>query len=211
MINSKSLMRELFTKPSQFALEVIGDEKIFEASLPQIMNHFLLGFASNIEAVLYNSPRQMKESIEVNFSGGVTKEEALKQLDTLEVNKNIYKLSSVTHARGLFKNMIYDHAVNDGYEFFKMVVPEPIRINGQDVIPSPDQLNPSGMTVKWLFLILAITEWNRRTDDSNSAPVSGLGIHHNSFEYYLPIRGDDLEEEKKISDEQRKELLPESK
>jgi hypothetical protein len=205
-IFAKSLVKPLFAEPVSIASEFINSDVFSEATMAQVVNHFLMGFASNIKGVLTNSPRQMKEAVEVNFSGGVTKDEAIKQLDTLAVNRNIYKLSSITHARGVFKNLIYRNAVDDGFEFFKMVIPDAFSIDGDQVIPQPKELAPSGMTIKFLFLILALNEWNKRTDDNNTAPVSGLGLHHNSFEYYLPIRGENLEEEKEISRNQRSEL-----
>jgi len=40
----------------------------------------------------------------------------------------------------------------------------------------------------------------------NTNVVGGLGLHHGSQDYYLPIGFEELIDEKEISKEQRKEL-----
>jgi len=205
---SKRTEGRLFKPSIALAQQAIGSD-IFEASSTKI-NSFIRGFASNVKAVVDNSARQIKEAIEVNFAGEVPLDEALKQVKGFSFNRNIYKLAAITHARALFKKLVYDKSAKDGYEDYKMVIPDRLKIAGQVVIPRPSGLKKDGKTASWLWLILAIEEWQSRVGDDTPSPITGLGIHHNSFDYYLPIKKENLEEEKKISRLQRKKLKNES-
>ncbi len=58
-----------------------------------------------------------------------------------------------------------------------------------------------------LYLIKSKKEWNEKygTKD-NVNVVGGLGMHHNSKDYYMPVWQDERAEQDEISREQRKEL-----
>jgi hypothetical protein len=48
-------------------------------------------------------------------------------------------------------------------------------------------LNPSGMTNKYLGQIKTFDEWARINGTENINVVAGLGLHHGSLEYYYPV------------------------
>ena len=164
---------------------------------------FEAGYISNAKGVLFNEPRRMKEAVVLNYGSGVSIDLALKQADSMTFNRNIYKLSTITHARGAFQGVIYENAKKDGFTFYKVVVPS-LRLADVD---------PSGRTAALLFTIGTAAMINKavskKTDGANSDAVKGLGIGHGTYEYYYPIESDKLDEEQKIARRQRKEFFEE--
>jgi hypothetical protein len=160
-------------------------------------NSFVKGYLSNMKGVLFNEPRRIREKIMENFGTSVARNLAIKQVGTLNFNRNIFKLSTVTHARAAFKNVIFQNAQWQGFVFYKMVVPKQVE----------NDLSAFGRTALLLYLIKTVAEWNKdSTPDNNTNAVSGLGLHHNSAEAYYPIMTDELDEEREISKEQRAKL-----
>jgi hypothetical protein len=150
-----------------------------------------------MKGVLFNEPRRIREKIMENFGTAVARNLAIKQVGTLNFNRNIFKLSTVTHARAAFKNTIFQNTEKQGFVFYKMVVPKQVENN----------LSAFGKTAALLYLIKTVAEWNKETTpDSNTNTVSGLGLHHGSQELYYPIMTDELKEEEVISAEQRAKL-----
>jgi len=186
---SDSLGRKIFGKAEFFVNE--GE-----------FNSFRRGYRSNMKAVLYNEPRRMRERIDENFGTGVARNLAIKQVGTLKFNRNVYKLSSITHPRAAYKNILLNNHNKQGFVFYKMVVPKQVG----------SKLSPFGKTAALLYSIKTVADWNKNaTDDTNANTIGGLGLHHGSQEYYYPVMSDEMEEEEAIAKEQRRKLKPQTK
>lgn len=165
-----------------------------------ILGGFVIGWVSNLLGVFYNEPRRMKENVSMNFASQVSVDLAVKQSGALTFNRNIFKLSVVTHARGLYNAMVFSAGQTVGAEHYKVLVPSSKLV----------QLSPHGTIAGVLFGIYTVSELNNRSNNktggNNTSAINGLGLHHNSFEYYMPIYEDDLESEMEISSQQRRDL-----
>lgn len=170
---------------------------IFGLALPSNIiqeqkTRFRLGLISNIKGYFGNSFRRFNELFVDNiYSGSNKRSLATDQLKEISFNENYFNLSILTHYRGLFKSLIYQGA-KDKTQYFKALVPK-------EAIPS---LSPSGYTKSILFLIKTKDEWDKTKDLVNVNVVDGLGLHHNSLEYYKPVLGN-LEKELALSKNQR--------
>jgi hypothetical protein len=111
-------------------------------------------------------------------------------------------LSLVTHPRALYKYIIFDESIEQGFTLFKTVVPTN---RYEDLVA-----RPFGITAGVVFTILTAAQINKyanKTTGSKTAEaVTGLGLHHGSYEYYYPIESTMLDEEEEIARMQR-ELL----
>ena len=199
-LTSEHFLQSVFGKVGRMAVQTLKENASF--ATPEFvideaqMRAFKKGYLSNIEAFLFNEPRRVLESIEANFGTEASQKLVLEQVGTIQFNRNIYKLSLLTHARGAVKAAIFDQSQRQGYTFWKKVVPKGTEKN----------LSPSGITALSLFLILTASQWNKRAKESVPNAVSDLGAHHGDFSYYYPISSEDLEEEQAIATRQR-ELL----
>lgn len=159
------------------------------------------GYWSNVKALLFNDPRRMKENLVLNFGTAVAVALALKQTDETKFNRNVYNLSTATHARSAYNEMVVEDAVEDGFAHYKVVAPTN-RI---------DDISPDGMTSKVLYKIFTLAALdkliNKMTDGKNANATTGLGLHHNSFIYLYPVQENELENEAVISSEQRKSVV----
>jgi hypothetical protein len=64
-----------------------------------------------MQGVIFNESRRMKENIVLNFGSEASKDLSIKTAISTEFNKNILRLSFVTHPRAAYKNIIYDTSV----------------------------------------------------------------------------------------------------
>lgn len=66
------------------------------------------------------------------------------------------------------------------------------------------------MTASMVFTIQTAAQINQAasvaTAGKTAEALTGLGLHHGSFEYYYPIASVNLPEEEAIAEQQRKEL-----
>jgi hypothetical protein len=166
------------------------------------MEAMLRGYRSNIEAVLFNDPRRVKESIDMLMSTNVEINLAKKSIDDMVIfNRNTLKLSVTAHTRGAYTSALYDVAQKEGYTFFKVVVPT----------NKIKELSPSGMTMGILFAVMTVTAINayanEKTDGKNAGAVQELGLHHGSYEYYMPVPSEDVEAMQELAEQQRQEVL----
>jgi len=122
----------------------------------------IYGYNSNINAFFFNDLRRLKEQIVSNL------------LSTRSINwtfnRNIYKLSVLSHLRGFFRALVFQGSKNltDKYKLF---VPS-------FVLPT---LKTNSTTKKFLLKTLTVKEWFKVSE------LDGLGLHHNSQEYYYPV------------------------
>lgn len=201
LINS-GMQERFFAKTHKAALATLKWNSGFFAEEMKInqgkFNSFIAGYISNVEGVLFNEPRKIKENVVLNFGSHVSFDLALEQAGQLKFNRNIFKLSTVTHARAAYSSIVYDASVKDGFTFFKVLVPK----------NKIKEISPEGQTAKVLFGIFTAAQlnqmMNKESEGKNANSVSGLGLHHGSFEYYYPIASVDLGEEEKIAAEQKK-------
>jgi hypothetical protein len=203
IVNGKTLSKDCLKRVAKLALITKDDinkakklsDDIF-LSEGQIKS-FLAGHISNISAFTYNESRRVLENAHDNIRQEVSLNLALKQVNEMEFNRNIYKLSVTAHPRGLFRNIIADTADKAGVKYYKMVVPK----------SKIGKLTPSGKTMAILFMILTAQQINQRTGTKNNVDtVGGLGGHHNSYEYAYPI-DHYTEEEKELARLQRLEAV----
>lgn len=198
------MQERFFAKTQKAAVAALQENSAFFAEEVKInqgkFNSFIAGYISNVEGVLFNEPRRIKENIVLNFGSHVSFDLAIEQAGQLKFNRNIFKLSTVTHARAAYSSVIYDASVKNGFTFFKVLVPK----------NKLKDLTPDGQTAKVLFGIYTAAQlnqmMNKESDGKNANAVSGLGIHHGSFEYYYPIASTQLDEEQEIADEQKRNL-----
>lgn len=201
LLNSP-LQERLFMKTKSMA---INNLKNNEKLLAEIhvdegqFNSFISGYKSNIMGVLFNEPRRIAEDIILNFGSQVSIELAIKQAEGISFNKNIFKLSAVTHARAAYSNIIVGATTKEGFTMFKVLVPK----------NKLKEVSPSGRMAMYLFGIYTIAQLNKRAneeaDGKNAAAAGGLGLHHNSYEQYYPVESEKLDEEIEIAKEQKRE------
>lgn len=160
-------------------------------------NSFMAGHVSNMEAFINDEGRRFVESAEVNFGGNADFDQVMLQVDSIRFNRNTYSLSDKAHMKGYYNATIVRTAQDNGLNQFKMLMPRTV---------TTDQLDPFGGMASNLFLIHTFSEWAQRMPDKNANPLSGLGMHHNSPDYYYPIYPDELEEETMRATEQRADL-----
>ena len=202
LLNSPLQLR-LFSITKKKALEAIKDDEkqLSEIEIDEAkFNSFVRGYTSNVEGVLFNDPRRIAENIILNFGSQVSVDLAVKQADGIEFNRNILKLSTITHARAAYNAIQFDANVQRGFTHFKVLVPK----------KTVKTLNPTGKTAELLFGIFTAAELNKKiheeTGGKNTDAIAGLGIHHGSFTYYLPVSSEQLSEEKALSKQQRAKL-----
>jgi len=201
------LQDEIFDEALSKSRETLEDnEKLLATNAMARFDSFIKWYTSNMQGVLFNEPRRMKEDIVLNFWSEAMKDLAIKTAKNTTFNKNVLRLSFVTHPRAAYKNIIYDVSVNEWFTFFKTVVPA-------NKISNVVQ-RPSWKTFSILYTILTaagINELvNKDTKGKTAEAVSGLGLHHGSFEYYYPIESNKLSEEEQIAKEQRAKLKEEA-
>ena len=172
------------------------------------LNAFRAGHLSNVKGFVYNEGRRIQERLLDNFTQKASINLVVKQTKNIKMNRNITKLSIVTHPRALFNNLIFTNAEKEGVKKFKVLVPK----------NKVQDLNPNGKTAELLFKIKTFQQLNNEGNiKSNSNVVGGMGLHHGSTEYYFPLwplliiaeyeRRKRVEEEERIAEEQRKEFL----
>ena len=198
-----NMQKSLFSKTKHMAVSTLkaNNKKLSDIFVDAgQFNSFIAGYVSNIKGILFNEPRRIEEDLILNFGSGAALVLVLTQAEAIAFNRNILELSVVTHARSAYENIITDQAIRDGFVFYKVVVPKN-KIAG---------VSPFGIIAALLFGIYTIAQLNKRmnkdSDGKNAASVGGLGLHHGSYEYYYPIESDMMDEEKAISQEQRKQF-----
>lgn len=143
----------------------------------------------------------MLENITLNY-GSEASVDLAKKTAEVSLNKNILSLSFITHPRALYKFIIYSDAQAEGFTMFKTLVPTNLIGNVID--------RPFGMTASILFTIQTAAQINKAvsaaTAGKTAEAVTGLGLHHGSFEYYYPIASTDLPLEEEIAKAQREAL-----
>lgn len=164
-------------------------------------NSFMAGHLSNIEAVFFNEERRMLENIESNFGNGLSLDVIKSQVDNIKLNRNILKLSVVAHPRAVFRGEILRWGESNDITNFKMLIPRNVK------------LDPAGTTIASVFLIKQLLDWEEKNADQQNGGgvVGGLGLHHGSQEYYLPIAANELTAAQELSRDQRKNLEKVSK
>ncbi len=163
---------------------------------------FIEGYKSNMQGVLYNENRRVLENITLNYGSEASVDLAQQTAAEISINKNILSLSFITHPRALFKYVIYNEAQAEWFTMFKTIVPT-------DKIPNVID-RPFGMTASLIFTIQTAAQINKAasvaTAWKTAEAVTGLGLHHGSFEYYYPVASAELIEEELIAKAQRDEL-----
>ena len=203
MVNSP-IQKRLFEKTKRKAIASVKENKklLEEIKINDAQfNSFISGHISNVEGILFNEPRRIKEKIILNYGSQVQVALAVKQAKDIAFNRNILKLSTVTHARGAYNAIQYSSAIDQGFTMFKPVVPR----------QTLKKVSPSGMTSSILFKLLVAAEINRiinnKTNGETTDALTGLNLHHNGFTYFYPIAMEDQEREKEIAEQQRKNFL----
>lgn len=197
------MQERLFKKTVQSAVSAYDTFSLKLSVDPIKLRGMVRGYISNIEAVLMNDPRRVKEQVDLLLTTGAVVATSIIAVNEMQVfNRNTLKLSVQAHARAEFNSIVYDEAVAGGFTFFKVLVPK----------QKMKDVKPDGMTAGILFTILTalgINEYaNRQTEGKNASAVQGLGLHHNSYEYYMPVPSDDLKDQEELSTFQRSQIAP---
>jgi hypothetical protein len=200
------LEKEIFDEALAMASKTLDDNEkklaswTLEIKRGQI-DTFIEGYKSNMQGVIYNESRRVLENITLNY-GSEASLDLAKETADISINKNILMLSFVTHPRALYKFAVYTEAQKEGFTMFKTLVPT-------DKLPNVID-RPFGMTASLIFTIQTAAQINMTasamTAGKTAEAVTGLGLHHGSFEYYYPIASTDLELEEEIARIQREEL-----
>ena len=120
------------------------------------------GYNSNISAFFFNDLRRLKEQAVSDLLST--------RAITWSFNRNIYKLSVLSHLRGFFRALVFQGTKNLTQKY-KLFVPS-------FVLPT---LKSNSTTKKFLLKTLTFKEWFKISE------LDGLGLHHNSQEYYYPV------------------------
>lgn len=195
------MQKRMFAQAQKMALGAFDSFSVSLSESDIKMDGMLRGYKSNIVAVLYNDPRRVNEQMDIILTTGAQVEPARKAIEDMTVfNRNILKLSVQAHPRAAFTTIVYDEAAKEGFTFFKVLVPSS-RLK---------DVSPSGMTMGILYSVMTVAAINayanKETDGKNPSAVQGLGLHHNSFEYYMPVPSEDVEEMQALGEYQKKEL-----
>lgn len=201
------LQDEIFTAAIDRAKSTLddNDKKLsWSLDIPQgQINTFIEGYKSNMQGVIFNESRRVLENITLNYGSEASVEAAKETAKAISFNKNILSLSFVTHPRALYKFIIYDESIGEGFTLFKPIVPN----NRKSDLAA----RPFGITAGIAYTILTAAQINayaaKTTDGKTADALTGLGLHHGSFEYYYPIASVDIDSEKEIAKIQRDEIL----
>lgn len=200
---SKMYIGPLMKGSSAFASMALSKmsrvQKFFDVFVAEeTINAFTAGHLSNVRGFIFNDGRRTKERLLDNFTQNSSIRLVIQQSGKLKLNRNITKLSIITHPRALFKNIIYENAAKDGVIHYKPLIPSQKR----------DELSPTGAIAAVLFGLFTMQQLNTKGDDKNNANVvGGMGLHHGDFSYMYPVDEDYIEEEERIAREQRKRFL----
>jgi hypothetical protein len=158
------------------------------------LRSFMAGHISNITAFLESEERHILENIESNFGNGLALTIINSQITALKTNRNTLRLSVESHPRAVYRGEILRASQSQNINNFKMLVPFGVR------------LLPSGATIGKVFLIKNLFQWESENANQQNAGgvVGGLGLHHNSQDYYYPVTDEELEIAQQLSKEQRK-------
>lgn len=201
------IQNEIFNEAKKWAKDTLDTNDTFLAKRVNVagegqINTFIDWYKSNMQGVIYNESRRVLENITLNYGSESSVELAKKTAQEISINKNILSLSFITHPRALYKFIIYSDAQAEGFTMFKTIVPTSLLQNVID--------RPFGMTASIIFTIQTAAQINQAasvaTSGKTAEAVTGLGLHHGSFEYYYPIASTDLEIEEEIARIQREEL-----
>lgn len=204
------LQGDIFARAISFAKGTLSDNEemsrqySWSLDIPQgQINTFIEGYKSNMQGVIFNESRRVLESITLNYGSEASVELAKETAKAISFNRNILSLSFVTHPRALYKFIIYDESIGEGFTLFKPIVPNN---RMADLVA-----RPFGITAGIAYTILTAAQINayaaKTTDGKTAEALTGLGLHHGSFEYYYPIASVDIDSEKEIAKIQRDEIL----
>lgn len=164
------------------------------------VNTFIEGYKSNMQGVIFNESRRVLENITLNYGSEASLDLAKQTAEAITFNRNILTLSFVTHPRALYKYIIFDESITEGFTLFKTVVPEN-RLS---------DLRPFGITAGIAYTIMTAAQINKYASETTGGrtaeAVTGLGLHHGSYEYYYPIESANIDAEQEIAKIQREEL-----
>jgi len=198
---SSPIETRLFDKSIMMAMKTVKTDRSFFSQ--KTINSIKDGYRSNVEGILFNEPRRIEERIILNFGSNVAKQEAITEALETHVNRNILKLSTLTHPRQAFNSTVNEMALAEGFTFFKPVVPK----------NKLKDLSPSGMTTSLIYNIYTeaqLTEAvNSMGTKTNVSPLMGMNIHHGGYMYFLAIASVYLAQEQERAKLQREELLAE--
>lgn len=198
-----AIQERLFKKSVQMASLAYDGFSVSLSEVDEVkVAGMVRGYKSNIAGVLFNDPRRVKEQMDIILTAGTELETARNAVDDMVIfNRNVLQLSVQAHARATFNTIVYDSAVAGGFTFFKVLAPK----------QKLKDINPTGMTMGILFAVMTAFEINRyaneQTDGKNPSAVQGLGLHHNSYEYYMPVPTSDVEEQKELGKQQKEDVL----
>lgn len=116
-----------------------------------MVNTFIDGYKSNMQGVIYNENRRVLENITLNYGSEASLDLAKNTAD-IQFNRNILALSFITHPRALYKMVIYNGAIEEGFTMFKTLVPT-------DKLPNV-MARPFGMTASMIFTISTAAQIN---------------------------------------------------
>lgn len=187
---------ELLEMPRSLGRDLLGSIGIEDDDINYglIDFSFRQGLLSNIGAYFENEFRRVRERMVDTFTQGVKPSKALQSMKPLSFNKNVYKTSAVEHSKGLFRAVIREGAKLSGINHFRAYIPT------KKIQETLDR--PNSETLQTLFMIKTENEWNK-LGNSNPNVVGGLGLHHNSSDYYLPIPNNKLMEAKALTNKLR--------
>lgn len=163
-------------------------------NLSTVQKMISYGYLSNISAYFFNETRRIKESTYENiFSGANQRSLATEQIESIQFNKNVYSLSTITHARAMFRAVV-DASAKDYTHFKALVFPTYF-----------DRINPTGKSAQAVYQIKTREGWSDFVDNKNANVVGGLGLHHNDVVYYYPVVNN--EESRELAKKQREQFL----
>jgi len=174
LLFSGDIMEGLNSEALSKALEAILALGLVANVLDTEIKKAQFGYLSNIAAFFSNSFRRVKETAFENIYS--KRDLKADQASQISFNKNDFKLSLLAHPRAYFRSILYESS-KDKTDNYKLVVPAFVQ-------PS---LNPKGVTNKYLGKIKTFDQWSKTEGVQNINVVNGLGLHHGSQEYYLPI------------------------
>lgn len=193
-----AIQNRLFDTSQRMAIKTMKADRVFFDS--KRINSIVDGYNSNVMAILFNDPRRMEEQIVLNFGSQVAQQEAITQALEIEFNRNILKLSTLTHPRQAFNAILNEQAINEGFTFFKGVIPK----------SKLKDMAPTGLTSKLLYNIYTEAQLtdivNGLGTKTNVSPLFGMNIHHGGYMSFLPIASLYLALEMQRAKEQREKL-----
>ena len=149
-----------------------------------------------------------------NINGRATKGEALADVQTFDIDRNLWNLSLLQHPQGVVRDLMANSSERMAAKVTETVSEIPKRAfvfvgAGSDAV---SRMTPSSRSAEVMWRLFSADQLDRRFAALNRSrgPTSnwrGLGLAHNTPEWYVPVPDDKRDEIRRLMRERRQDFL----